>query len=344
MHPNPMVGCVLVLDGRVVGEGYHRAYGEPHAEVEALSVAGPAARGATAYVTLEPCNHHGKTPPCTEALLRAGVRRVVFAATEPGRVAGGGAVALRAAGVEVTGPVWDPWTAEMENPAFVHAARHACPFVALKLAQTLDGAIAAAPGRRTRITGAEADARTHELRKGFDALLVGAGTVRVDDPLLTVRLAPPGRVAPARLVLDPRGEIPSSAALFRDAAEAPVHVFVRADVDELELARLERAGARVHPLPPGGGGLCLEAMLDRAWELGFRSILCEGGAALAGSLLEARFVSRLYLWLAPHTLGPGAVRSFGETGAGAWEGFRPAFTPEVHGRDTLLVYHREETR
>lgn len=342
VHPNPMVGCVLVREGVVVGEGYHRRYGGPHAEVEALAVAGEAARGATAYVTLEPCDHHGKTPPCTEALIRAGVRRVVFGAEDPGEVSAGGARALRDAGVEVEGPVWDPWIAQVENPAFFHAARHASPFVALKIAQTLDGALAAAGRRRTRITGEEADVRTHELRTGFDGLLVGAGTVRADDPRLTVRLAPPGRLPPARLVLDPRGETPTSAALFRDAATVPVHVFTRSDVDELELARLEAAGAHVHPVGGNGPILALGPVLRHAWELGMRSILCEGGARLAASLLNDGIARRLYLWVAPRTLGVGSVPAFSGVDTSAWSAFRPAAPPEVHGRDTLLVYQRQE--
>lgn len=342
VHPNPMVGCVLVREGVIVGEGYHRRYGGPHAEVEALAAAGEAARGATAYVTLEPCDHHGKTPPCTHALIRAGVRRVVFGAEDPGEVSGGGARALRAAGVEVEGPVLDPWTARMENPAFFHAARHGAPFVALKMAQTLDGAVAGAGGRRTRITGEEADTRTHQLRSGFDALLVGAGTVRADDPLLTVRLAPPGRIPPARLVLDPRGGTSTAAALFRDAAKVPVHVFTRTDADELELARLEAAGAHVHPVGGTGPLLALPPVLRLAWELGMRSILCEGGPRLASSLLNDAIARRLYLWVAPRTLGPGAVPAFAGVEPAAWGGFRPAAPPEVHGRDTLLVYHREE--
>lgn len=342
VHPNPMVGCVLVRDGQVVGEGYHRRYGGPHAEVEALGAAGEAARGATAYVTLEPCNHHGKTPPCTEALIRAGVVRVVFGAEDPGKVSAGGARALRAAGVGVEGPVWDPWTAQVENPAFFHAARHASPFVALKMAQTLDGAIAEAGGRRTRITGDEADARTHELRKGFDALLVGAGTVRADDPRLTVRLAPPGRVPPARLVLDTRGRTPGSAALFRDAASVPVHVFTRSDVDELDLARLEAAGAHVHPVGGTGPLLALGPVLRHAWELGIRAILCEGGARLAASLLNDGIARRLYLWVSPRTLGAGSVPAFSGVEPSTWSDFRPAALPEVHGRDTLLIYQRQE--
>lgn len=340
VHPNPLVGCVLVRDGEVVGEGFHKEFGGPHAEIVALEVARSRAEGATAYVTLEPCDHHGKTPPCTQALLQAGVRRVVFGARDPGDASGGGAATLAAAGVEVVGPVWDDAQARAENPAFFHTAVHATPFVAVKLAQTLDGAIAEAPGRTTRITGTEAEKEVHRLRSGFDALLVGAGTARTDDPRLTVRHAPPGRVAPARLVLDARGELPSSAALLRDAATAPVHVFTHRDVRELELERLEHAGAHVHPVAAAGKRLDLEAVLSVAWGLGIRSILCEGGAVLAAALLDGGFAQRLYLWIAPHTLGSGAVPAFPGVRRETWDRFHPALPAETHGRDTLLVMDR----
>ncbi|GMV07220.1 MAG: riboflavin biosynthesis protein RibD [Gemmatimonadota bacterium] len=340
VHPNPLVGCVLVRDGEVVGEGYHREFGGPHAEIVALEAARSRAEGATAYVTLEPCDHFGKTPPCTQALVQAGVTKVVYGAADPGAESGGGAATLRAAGIEVVGPAWDPALAQAENPAFLHAARHGTPFVAVKLAQTLDGVIAEAPGRSTRITGPEAEREVHRLRSGFDALLVGAGTVRADDPRLTVRLAEPGRTPPARFVLDPRAEMPSTAALLRDAARAPVHVFTRRDVRELELERLEGAGAHVHPIPFDRSGLDLEALLSVAWGLGVRSILCEGGGRLAASLLVRGLSQRIYLFVAPWTHGPGGVPAFPGVGRDAWDRFHPTLPPETHGRDTLLVLDR----
>lgn len=341
VHPNPMVGCVVVREGEVVGEGYHQVFGGPHAEVVALEAAGARAEGATAYVTLEPCDHQGKTPPCSQALIRAGVRRVVFGASDPGEASAGGATTLRIAGISVVGPAWEPATAWAENPAFFHTARHQTPFVAVKLAQSLDGFISSAPGRPTRITGPEADARTHTLRTGFDALLVGAGTARADDPLLTVRLAAPGRVPPARMLLDPRAQLPSNASAFRDAKTVPVHVFTRRDARELELERLEAAGAHVHPVPFHGEGLALDAVLSVAWGLGFRSILCEGGGKLASALLRHGLARRLYLWVAPFTLGEGGARAFTGVERAVWDGFHAALPPERHGRDTLLVYDRE---
>ncbi|NJD21006.1 MAG: bifunctional diaminohydroxyphosphoribosylaminopyrimidine deaminase/5-amino-6-(5-phosphoribosylamino)uracil reductase RibD, partial [Gemmatimonadetes bacterium] len=342
VHPNPLVGSVLVRDGEVVGEGHHREFGGPHAEAIALEAARSRAQGATAYESLEPSAHHGKTPPCTQALIQAGVRRVVFGARDPGAVSGGGAATLRSSGIEVVGPVWDDATAHSENPAFFHAARHATPWVAVKLAQTLDGFIAEAPGRRTRITGPEADARSHLLRSGFDALLVGAGTLRTDAPHLTVRHAPQGRVPPARMVLDPRAEMPSRAALLQDAGRVPLHVFTRRDAREADLERLEAAGARVHPVDFDRRGLSLEAVLAYAGELGLRTVLCEGGARLASALLRDGTARRLYLWIAPLTLAAPGVPAFTGVGPEVWSSFRPAFAPELHGRDTLLVLDREE--
>jgi diaminohydroxyphosphoribosylaminopyrimidine deaminase/5-amino-6-(5-phosphoribosylamino)uracil reductase len=310
VHPNPLVGCVLVRDGVVVGEGYHREFGGPHAEIVALEAARTQAEGATAYVTLEPCNHEGKTPPCSVALIRAGVRRVVFGASDPGTVSGGGGERMRTAGVEVVGPVWSDREARPENPAFFHGAEKAVPYVALKLALSLDGKIAAAPGRRSRITGAEAEREVHRLRTGFDAILVGTGTLRVDDPRLTVRLVPPGHRPPRRLLIDPRAELPGDAAVLEDAREAPVHIFTRRDAPEGDLERLEAAGAHVHPVDHG--------------------VLHEG------------HVSRLYLFFAPFALGSEGVPAF-PAGADTlpWSQFSPQSPPQLHGRDALWVLDRE---
>lgn len=343
VHPNPLVGCVLVRDGVVVGEGYHKEFGGPHAEIVALEEALTRADGSTAYVSLEPCNHQGKTPPCSQAFLRAGVRRVVFGAADPGAESGGGASALRAAGVQVDGPCWTPQRSRVENPAFFHAAHHDTPYVALKLAQTLDGCIASAPGRRTQITGGDADQEVHRLRSGFDGLMVGAGTVRADDPQLTVRLTPPGRVPPRRIVLDPGATLPTGSALLRGAREVPVHVFTRADAREAELERLEGAGAQVHPVDGALGGLDLDGVLRVCADLGIQSILCEGGARLAAALLTQRLARRLYLFVAPFTMGPSGVPAFqADPESLGWAGFRHAFPPRLLGRDTLLVLDRED--
>jgi len=342
VHPNPLVGCVLVREGAIVGEGYHREFGGPHAEIVALEAARSQAEGATAYVTLEPCNHDGKTPPCSVALIRAGIRRVVFGASDPGGVSGGGATRLREAGIEVVGPVWSAREARYENPAFFHAAESAVPYVALKLALTLDGKIATAPGRRSRITGPDAEREVHRLRTGFDAILVGAGTLRADDPRLTVRLVPAGLRPPRRLLIDPRAELPTDAAVLEDAGKTPVHVFTRRDAPEADLERLEEAGAHVHPVDHDEGGLDLASLLAVSWELGIRSVLCEGGARLAAALLREGHVSRLYLFFAPFVLGPGGLAGFGPATASlSWDQFAPHAPPELHGRDALWVMDRE---
>ena len=340
-HPNPMVGCVLVRGGDVVGEGWHAEFGGPHAEVVALESAGERARGATAYVSLEPCAHHGKTPPCTEALLAAGVSRVVYGARDPGPESGGGGRALAAAGLDVSGPAWTEAVARAENPAFHHAAESDTPYLALKLAMSLDGKIAEARGRRTRITGAEADREVHRLRAGFDGILIGSGTAAADDPRLTVRLAEPGRRQPLRLVLDSTLRLSPGAALFEDVDAAPVHVFTGCDAPAEAVAELEAAGARIHRVGEAEEGLDLGRVWAVCMELGVRSILCEGGARVAASLLAEDRVQRLYLFVAPRALGPDGVPAFGGAAeAVGLERFRPVLEPEVHGADVLLVYDR----
>jgi len=193
VHPNPLVGAVVVRDGVVVGEGYHTAFGAPHAEVEALRAAGERARGSTVYVTLEPCAHHGKTPPCTDALLTAGAARVVYAAEDPGQDAGGGGAVLAARGVDVSAGV-ERAAARRQNAAFFHALERRRCYVALKYGMSLDGRLARGAGQRTVVTGPESHAQVHRLRAGFDAIMVGGETARVDDPLLTAR----GDIEPIR--------------------------------------------------------------------------------------------------------------------------------------------------
>jgi diaminohydroxyphosphoribosylaminopyrimidine deaminase/5-amino-6-(5-phosphoribosylamino)uracil reductase len=342
VYTNPLVGCVIVNGDKTVGEGYHKVFGGPHAEIVALEEALTRARGATVYVSLEPCNHHGKTPPCSQALLTAGVRRVVFGVREPGREAGGGADTLRAGGVDVVGPVWPESAGRAENPAFFHTARESSPFVALKLAMSLDARIATRPGERTRVTGQEAEREVHRLRTGFDAIMVGAGTVRADDPRLTVRLVPPGREAPRRLVLDPDATTPLAAALFADRATAPVHLFVREDVDEGRIERLEQAGAHVHPVRRSDRGLDLDEVMTVCWDLGVRSILCEGGARLADTLLRERRAHRLYMFVSPTTYGSEGVAAFpADAGRLRWDDFEPALPAAQFGADTLITLDRQ---
>ena len=337
-----MVGCVLVRGGSVLAEGWHREFGGPHAEVDALERTREDPAGASAYVSLEPCRHQGKTPACTDALIRAGVERVVYAVADPGGEASGGGSALRAAGVHVEGPVWPEAVGRRENPVFFHGIASARPFVAVKLAVSLDGHIAVAPGQRTPVTGPDALREVHALRAGFDAVMVGAITARVDDPRLTVRgggVTP--RVPPARMVLDSKASLKESSALFRER-DGRVMVFVREDAEEVELERLERAGAEVHPVPAAQGGLDLGAVLDASSETGIRSILCEGGGRLVSSFLAGGLAGRLYLFQSPRVLGKAGVPAFpGPFPEGSWDGWCPAFDPERLGDDVLTVYERE---
>ena len=343
VHPNPMVGCVLVRDGTVIGEGWHEELGGPHAEVNALQQAGDRSRGATAYVSLEPCNHFGRTPPCSSALLDAGISEVVFGAADPGTESSGGGEALRSAGVNVIGPVLPPGGGSRENPAFFFNQEHAATYVALKLAQTLDGRIAEAPGRRTAITGPEAGLETHRLRAGYDGIMVGSETALVDDPLLTVRGDVPFRKQPTRIILDSQARVVPGTRLFQDLPEAPLVIFSGEDAPGESVSRLERAGATVHRVPRGPSGLSLQAVLGVCWDTGIRSILCEGGGRVASELIQGGFARRLYLFVAPFVLGESGVPAFSRTGPReSWDTWEPAGAPEFFGKDFLLTFDRTD--
>lgn len=297
--PNPMVGAVVVRDGTVVGEGFHRRYGEAHAEVHALRAAGEAARGATVYVSLEPCNHHGKTPPCTQALLDAGVARVVAATRDPNPVAQGGAETLRDAGVAVDFGVGEEAAREL-NAAFFHAFASDRPWITLKLAVSLDGAIADASRRPRWLTGDASRREVHRLRAGSDAVAVGIGTAVADDPALTVRYFEPPRVAPRRVVFDRALRLPPESILARTAREVPTVVVCETGTDARERALREAGVDVLHASGPGDAMRQLRAA-------GVRALLVEGGARIAGSLLEQSLVDRLVIFQAPVVLGAGAL-------------------------------------
>jgi diaminohydroxyphosphoribosylaminopyrimidine deaminase / 5-amino-6-(5-phosphoribosylamino)uracil reductase len=331
--PNPMVGALVVRDGVVIGEGFHARHGGPHAEVAALAAAGDA-REATLYVTLEPCSHHGRTPPCTGAILEAGISRVVYAAADPNPRAAGGAELLRQAGVSVTGGVEEAAALRL-NAAFFHAHRQPAPWVALKLALSLDGAIAAAPGTRTAITGSEALAHAHRLRASHDAVLVGGGTAAVDDPLLTVREFETAR-QPVRVVLSARGRLAAESRLVRSAGEGPVILLCGDGAPPAHLDDLSHRGVSILQLPLNDGGLDLAAALAALAEYGIRSALVEGGARLGTALLRADLLHRLYLYYAPLLLGPGALPAFAAPAAlppGRWACWRT----ERLGSDALIT-------
>lgn len=305
VSPNPLVGCVVVRGGEVVGDGWHAEYGGPHAEVNALRAAGERARGATAYVTLEPCNHWGRTPPCVDALLAAGVARVVVAAPDPHAIAAGGAARLRAAGVAVDVGVLRERATELNAAFFFDVSGAQRPWITLKLALSLDGAIADASHTPAWITGPESRRVVHRMRAGHDAVAVGIGTALADDPQLTVREAPAPRVPPRRVVLDRAARLPLGAALVRTARDVPTTVVCAPDAPAARRTALERAGVEViaaSSLSEGCAAL-------RA--LGARSLFVEGGAGVAGALWGADLVDRLVTFQAPVVLGAGALHAFG---------------------------------
>lgn len=326
----------------MVGEGWHDTYGGPHAEVRALEDAGAAARGATAYVTLEPCHHHGKTPPCTEALLRAGVERVVFGARDPTTRAGGGCDALARNGVKVDGPVLEPSESRRDDPHFFHRAEHpGDPYVALKLALSLDGRIAERPGRRTPVTGDAAHRETHRLRAGFDAIMVGGITARVDDPLLTVRGSVEPRVPPARVVLDSQARLAAGARLLQDGAGGTVLVIHGPDAPPERVRALRDAGALVREVPGGEKGLDLAAALQAVLTQGYSTVLCEGGGKLGTALVDQGLVHRIHLLMALQVFGDEGVPAFpGTPAAGAWAHWEVAQPPRMLGKDLHLVLDR----
>ncbi len=309
--PNPAVGCVIVKDGRIVGRGWTQPGGRPHAEVVALVQAGAAARGATAYVTLEPCAHHGKTPPCAEALVAAGVARVVSALTDPDpRVAGRGHAILRSAGIAVDEAV-EARAAERINAGFLRRVTRGLPLVTLKLASTLDGRIATAAGESRWITGPAARRMVHALRLSHDAVLVGSGTARADDPDLTVRDLGAVR-QPVRLVFDSRLSLSPDSRLGRSTREVPVWLCHGASAPEAARAAWQATGARLLPCRESGGHLDPGAALAALAAEGLTRVFCEGGGQLAAALLGADLVTDLVAFTAGKVIGAEGVPAVGE--------------------------------
>lgn len=336
VQPNPLAGAVILKDGETVGEGWHAEFGSQHAETVALAAAGEAARGATAVVTLEPCAHVGKQPPCTDALLAAGVRRVVVAMPDPNPIAAGGAARLSAAGVDVEIGLLER-EAAAQNAAFLHNIREQSrPFVALKLATTLDGRIADVNGNSRWISGPEAREWVHWLRAGFDAIAVGGVTARADDPSLTVRGKLQPRAAPVRVVFAADGDIPEGLTVVRTAGDIPTVAVVSPSVKAARIAPLEVAGVQI--LRCGEPAQALETLRSR----GVGSLLVEGGGRLAGALLTAGLVDRYYWVQSPLWLGAGSVPAVaGLPGipldeAKAWR----VSERRALGEDTLLVVDR----
>ena len=307
-----MVGAVLVRDGRVVGQGHHRRAGAAHAEHVAIAQAGARARGATLYVTLEPCAHRGRTPPCTDAIVRAGIARVVIGHEDPDlRVRGRGIAALKRAGIEVE--IGDGADAARElNRAYLKQRTTGLPYVTLKIAQTLDGFVARRRGERTTITGARSAAFTRRERIEHDAVMIGVDTAIIDDPLLTVR--PPHRraVPYLRIIVDSSGRIPQDARILRDQRTARTIVATTHATPRARRAALARAGAHVMICKcDNHGHVDLLDLLQRLGRQGHLSVLCEAGPTLARALLSAHLVDRIHWLIAPTRFGraPQAVRA-----------------------------------
>ena len=317
-RPNPMVGAVIVDgDGNIVGEGYHHKAGQPHAEINALAAAGDKAKGATVYVTLEPCSHYGRTGPCCEALIKAGVKRVVSAVTDPNPlVVGRGLNRLREAGIEVTEHVCED-EAKKLNEKFFFWITHKRPFVSLKYAMTLDGKLAAAGGDSKWITGTEARTYAHYLRKTHDAVLVGKNTVLKDDCELTTRMVEGKN--PIRIVLDSNASLPLNAKILNGEAKTIIAVSEAAPQDKLnELQKL--TNVEVLKLPQRNGYLDLQALLEKLATMEITSVLVEGGSEVHGAFIDAGLAERVYAFIAPKIIGGkeaiGPVGGIGSTDMG----------------------------
>ncbi len=312
-RPNPPVGAVLTRAGRVVGQGWHRRAGGPHAEIYALRQAGARARGATLYVTLEPCSTSGRTPPCTAALIAAGVRRVVAAVTDPNpRHRGRGLALLRRAGIAVKTGVRREEAQALLDP-FARRMIHGRPYLTLKLGQTLDGRIADAAGCSKWVTGVQARREVQALRRRCDVVLVGAGTVLADDPSLLPR--PPLGRHPWRVIVDARGRVRPGARVFSDGAAAQTVLATTAACPTARRRAYARAGAAVWMLPADAHGrVSLTSLMERLQTLGALHVLCEGGGELASSLLAERLVDEAWIFLAPLFLGGDGVAAVAGAG------------------------------
>jgi len=342
VEPNPMVGAVIVSDARIVGRGWHQRYGAAHAEVEAIRNAGERARGGTLYVSLEPCNHFGKTPPCTRAILEAGIAKVVIGMPDPNPdVPGGGAEELRRAGLTVVEHV-ERVRCEAMNEVWLANVTHARPFILLKIAQSMDGCIAALKGTSHWMTSPESRSEVHRLRSIYDAVLVGANTVRKDNPRLTVREVR-GR-DPLRIILTRSWNFQRSATVLTDAhPERTLLVTSRkaADTHQAQIERLRKRGIRVIAVSTDSlEKASLHAALKLLFEdIGIRSILVEGGAEVYSSFIAAGFLDRIDVFTAPLVLGQGigafsALRPLHLSGA---YGFQIEHT-QVMGDDTYTIY------
>lgn len=303
VSPNPMVGAVVVKNGQVVGQGWHKSVGGPHAEVHALDEAGDAAKDATLYVTLEPCNHQGRTPPCTQKILNAGIRRVVVAMADPNPdVTGGGNAFLQSQGVEVVCGEQET-AARRLNESFIKYVRTRRPFVVLKIAATLDGRIATRTGDARWVTGPAARAHVHYLRHAMDAIMVGIGTVVADDPQLTTRMEDGRGVDPMRIVLDTHLRMSDKSRMLSEPSGADTWLVCKPDAAEADCARLNAQGARLIKVPLQRGRIDMIELMSKLGAMGVTSVLIEGGAQVAASALQSGVVDKVLFFYAPKILG-----------------------------------------
>ena len=306
VNPNPLVGAVVVKDGRIIGEGYHQQYGCPHAERNALAACTESAAGATIYVTLEPCCHHGKNPPCTEALIAAGISRVVVGSPDPNPlVAGKGIAQLKAAGIQVEEGFLQA-ECDAINFIFFHYITTNKPYLALKYAMTADGKIACHTGASRWITGEVARHHVHQLRNKYAAIMVGTGTVLADDPELTCRIENGNN--PVRIVCDTQLRTPLSSKLVTTAKEVPT-IIATCCQEESRHKPYQEAGCQVLVVPAKNGGVDLQALVHRLGQEKIDSVLVEGGGQLNWSLLQAGLVQRVYTYIAPKIFGGAAAKS-----------------------------------
>jgi diaminohydroxyphosphoribosylaminopyrimidine deaminase / 5-amino-6-(5-phosphoribosylamino)uracil reductase len=337
-HPNPAVGAILVKNGRIVGRGYHRKAGAAHAEVVAIESAGARARGADLYTTLEPCDHWGRTPPCSQAILEAGIRRVVCGSSDPNPLVNGRGVArLRKAGLTVVTSVLEA-EADALNRPFLKFIRTQMPWVTLKAAVTLDGKLATATGDSKWVTSEQARAEVHRMRDRADAILVGANTVLRDDPRLTTRLADAEGRDALRIVVDSHLRLPLNRAVFRQRSAARTIVATLEKPPHPKVKRLEKLGTEVWTLRARRGQVDLKALLRRMGKEGILDVLVEGGAQLFASLLRDGLADELHLFLAPKIIGAGGTCWVGELGITQMAKALQFDTVEVgrHGPDTVL--------
>ncbi len=301
--PNPLVGAVIVKDGHIIGEGYHQKAGTPHAEIHALQSAGTEASGATLYVSLEPCCHHGRTPPCTEAIIKAGIKRVVIAAMDPNpKVAGKGSEILQQAGIETEVGVMREAAVQL-NEVFFKYIQSGMPFVALKTAMTLDGKIAAHTGDSRWITGADARKYVHQLRNTYDAILVGIGTVLADNPQLNTRLDDEQGRNPIRIVIDSNLELPVDSIIAQSSKQQPTIVFCGTNSDEGKAQPLAALGVEIIKLELEEDKVPLSEAMSILAGREITSILVEGGAEINASFIHTGLVDKLFWFIAPKIVG-----------------------------------------